>query len=700
MAIDPDRLKQTTPGQDTETVIKDFVISLIQAFLRTGSYLPDHPQSNEARESLYETFTGLAGRSGELTFYTRDENEQNEIFIEGAAAHELPISKVMTKRMADVYVTKFLEFLQRKELIAISISTRIGKEEFSHLLDLMSEPALADMKHKDTKERFAKGLAEHSIQNASCVFNEDFITTRRNIPWRVTLALSRLGKDLKLLPVLQTMEPAELEVVKKEILHNALKPLNNPGQAYVFLMNLDLASNPILTEEACEEETLQFMAPGLLYSIVPLYIRDASSDKEQATETPGPDKLPRILDKLSTRLVQLDTPESTILLQDLCESGLLSMDDLPPSVRERISIIRLIESFLEYREKYLEHLDSASSPAEYAKRASPLAMIVPYLIEGDRFEEALAISKLLVEHTETREKKQIAQQALTEIADGTALEEARKAFLRVTKENRIVLGKFFTLMGAWSVPHLANIIRESEDIWRRKQAAEILLDMNSESAAFLTGLVDDDDLAVEALCTIIKVLGNIEDETLVPLVVGTVVKRIDHENPQMRLDSLNTLTLLAPRESFAHFEEKLKDPVRSVRKEAIRGLGLSGDKRAFELLKKKIDRAEETDSDIDWDQASAAISSLGFLMDTNKQTKSNVQEYILELSRRSYDSGTVKRILKKSENFPPDALISLAAILGKIEHEDSIKILAQMAKSRDDSISKKASDELQKLVKL
>ncbi len=700
MAIDPDCLEQTTPGQDTETVIKDFVISLTQAFLRTGYYLPNHPESNGAKAGLYETFTALAARSGELTFYTWEEDEQDEIFIEGAAPHELPISQVMTKRMADVYVTKFLEFLQRMGLTSISISTRISKEEFSHFIDLMSEQSLVDMNHKDTKERFEKSLAEHGIRNASFIFNEDFISTRRSIPWRVTLALSRLRKDLKLLPTLQTMESAKLEVVKKETLHYALKPLSNPEQVYAFLMNLDLASNPTLTEEACEEETLQFMAPELLYSVFPLYIRDISSNKKQVTQMFGPDKLPRILDKLSTRFVQLDTSESMILLQELYESGLMSMDDLPSHSREKISIIRLIKSFLEYREKYLEHLDSASSPAEYAKRASPLAMIVPYLIESDRFEEALAISELLVEHTETREKKQIAHQALTEIADSTALEEARKAFLRVAKENRIILGKFFTLMGAWSVPHLANIIRESDDIWRRKQAAEILLDMNSESAAFLAGLVDDDGLAEEALCTIIKVLGNIQDKTLVPLVVGTVVKRIDHENPQIRLDSLNILALLAPRESFDHFEEKLKDPAYSVRKEAIRGLGLSGDQRAFESLKKKIDRAKETASDIDWDQASAAISSLGHLLDTNIQIKGNVQEYILELSRRSYDSGVVKRILKKSENFPPDALVSLAAVLGKVGHEDSIKILAQMAKSRNDSLAKKASYELQKLIKL
>jgi len=700
MIKDPDHLEKPARGQDTETVIKDFVVSLIQAFLRTGYYLPDHPQSNEAKEGLYDAFTDLAGRSDELTFYTRGEDDQGEIFIEGVAAHDLPISQVMTKGMADVYVTKFLEFLQRKELISISIPTRIGKEEFSHLIDLMSEPAMVDMKHKDTKEEFLKSLAEHGIRNVSFLFNEDIISTRRNIPWRVSLALSRLGKDLKLLPVLQNLEPAELEVVKKEILHDALKPLSNPEQAYAFLMNLDLAPNPTLSEEACEEETLQFMAPELLYTIVPLYIKDASSDREQMTEMLGPDKLPRILDKLSTRFVQLDTSESRILLQDLYESGLMSVDDLPSHVRERISIIRLIKSFLEHREKYLEHLDLASSPAEYAKRASPLAMIVPYLIDGDKFEEALAISELLVEHTETREKKQIAHQALTEIADGTSLEKARKAFLRVTKENRIVLGKFFALFGSWSVPHLANIIRESEDIWRRKQAAEILLDMNSESAAFLTGLVDDDGLTEEALSTIIKVLGNIEDETLVPLVVGTVLKRIDHDNPQIRIDSLNVLTLLAPRESFEHFEEKLKDPVRSVRKEAIRGLGLSGDQRTFKLLKKKIDKAEETDSDIDWDMASAAISSLSNLMDTNIQIKGEIEKFILELSNRSYDSGIVKRVLKKSENFPPDALISLAAVLGKIEDEGSLKVLAQMAKSRDDSVAKKASDELQKLVKL
>ena len=39
--------------------VTDFLLHLIQAFLRTGYYTPEHPESARAKEGLYQKFKDL-----------------------------------------------------------------------------------------------------------------------------------------------------------------------------------------------------------------------------------------------------------------------------------------------------------------------------------------------------------------------------------------------------------------------------------------------------------------------------------------------------------------------------------------------------------------------------------------------------------------------------------------------------------------
>ena len=44
------------PLKEIKAKLADFLLALIQAFLRTGYYTPDHPQSKKAKIGLYEVF--------------------------------------------------------------------------------------------------------------------------------------------------------------------------------------------------------------------------------------------------------------------------------------------------------------------------------------------------------------------------------------------------------------------------------------------------------------------------------------------------------------------------------------------------------------------------------------------------------------------------------------------------------------------
>ena len=58
--------------EEIKDELAKFLLSLIQAFLRTGYYTSDHPQSKKAKQGLYDNFQRLLNREYELTFLAYD----------------------------------------------------------------------------------------------------------------------------------------------------------------------------------------------------------------------------------------------------------------------------------------------------------------------------------------------------------------------------------------------------------------------------------------------------------------------------------------------------------------------------------------------------------------------------------------------------------------------------------------------------
>jgi len=700
MASSDNKTTKAPPPNDVETNARDFSISLYQAFCRTGPFLPESPHAHEALVTLYRSFIELFTQSGAMNYYLREKNEVVEIFLEGSPVGVLPLSKVITKGMAVVYVSRLIELFHQKSLVSLSINAGIDKDAFLKIIELIGDKKFTRIGIESSKNDFLKAMAARGVKGVSFLFEEDLIPPGRKIPWRVNLALSRLRKELDLLSTLRNLSGAELQQAAAQTLQSTLDQLSTPELVYAFIMNLDLAENSALRLEERESTSIKLLDQGVLNAVVPLFIEDAVHGREEVTSDLGPDKLPRMRDLLTKQLIEIDSSGARDCLQDLYSSGLISIEGFPPILRERLAIMRLVESFMEYSDKYLQHLDSAQTADEYATRARPLALIVPHLIKGRKYREAHAICELLFSHTESKGKKDMAGQALSEIAQGTALAEATKAFMAVPKENRIVLGRIFTLLGTWSVSCLIKIIRETDDLWRRKQACEILVGMGTEPAEYLVSMVEGASLPPETVSTVIKVLATTEDENLAALVASAVEKHLGSEDVQVRHDALNALSLTAPRQNYERFEAMLKDPDPDIVKESLRGLGLSGDNRALLHLTDVILAAETAGDEVSWGLATAAVFSLGNLFDTNHQTRPEIEAFICEFTQRGVESGLLKRVIGKSENFPPKVLAALAPLLGRFKGGDSMKLLARMAKSGEESVAKRASDELKKLAKL
>src|SRR4030067_1579952 len=68
--LPPEEVKRL---QQFQSKLTEFILHLIQAFLRTGYYTSDHPESKKAKEGLYQQFKNLFDHEDELSFLARDE---------------------------------------------------------------------------------------------------------------------------------------------------------------------------------------------------------------------------------------------------------------------------------------------------------------------------------------------------------------------------------------------------------------------------------------------------------------------------------------------------------------------------------------------------------------------------------------------------------------------------------------------------
>ena len=153
--------------QKLQSKLTDFLLHFIQAFLRTGYYTPDHPESSRAKEGLYQQFNNLFEAEDELTFLVREEQEQKEILVEGLLPEAQKLSRMMMKGMGELYVPKFVQYLERKDFISLTLKSRMGQTEFTQFIDIMSDPSLVDTRRKQDQERFAQALLSRGILNIS-----------------------------------------------------------------------------------------------------------------------------------------------------------------------------------------------------------------------------------------------------------------------------------------------------------------------------------------------------------------------------------------------------------------------------------------------------------------------------------------------------------------------------------------------------
>ena len=698
----PEGIPEGLPPEEVERLQKlqaeltDFILHIIQAFLRTGYYTPDHPESIRAKEGLFQHFKNLFEREDELTFLAREEQELKEIFIDGILPETQKLSRMMMKGMGELYIPKFVNYLERKDLISLTLKSRMEQTEFTRFIDLMSEPSLLETRRKEDKEKFARALFDNGIVNISYVFNEELVLAPdREMPWRARVTLSRMKKDLRMIPYFQRMSGQELQAIRKRLLEDAIRPIRQNEILYAVLQNSDLAATRENPEGAIEDVLVTFLPIPYFLGTSRVFLREHLALKKLQKKDVFEAKSDRLVQKMTHRLREIGKKEAEDILEEFFRQELISLEALTPALKDKILLERLTDKFLGFTDQFFQQLDQAKEKEKFLRIAISFVKMLPELIRRDRYSEILRIIETLKQHFHKKMMwALLAGQVLEEIGKGPIPVMLEEKFMTAKKEVRAAILPIFAALEIGSIPHLLNILKKSDDQWVRKNACEALIQIGPVAAAHLLKELEQEQTPAETTRDILRVLGEIKSEQWKAPFIKILKKYVSHESPKLREQAIHTYCLVGGKEGEEVFLSGLADENPEVQKRAAWCLGMiksaKGIEKMVEILK-QIPPAPSPQMDQLETQIYLAFGLSGNLTIEERTVEQTLLEVLEKRGMKQWLGLFQKNPLSEA------ALEAICSSLGKIGTERSIKILGKLGKSCEESLTPKVEEALRKI---
>ena len=680
----PEKVGPPPRPEDPHDAIKarlaQFLLALIQAFLRTGYYTPNHPQAKSAKVGLYDEFEKLFEGHGELTFLVRDDPKGLNILIEGILPEAQYLTSIMARGMAEMYLPKFVKFLENKELIGLTLKSSMTRDEFTKFVDVMGEPTFLETRDKSEKERFTRTLQQTGIVNISYIYKEELLGEKRNIPWRAQIALSRLRKDFKMIPFFVDLSKEDLKKMRRQIIQDVARPVQYVEVIYPILLNTELAETNEIKEAEIDGEIIACLSDLALLRVSEKLLKET---ERGGTSAPSPDKATGLAKRVATVLNQRDVTGTEAVLDGYFKLNLIPFDQLPKDTQRRIELKRFTEEFLRRSGTLFKNFERIQNREEYLQIGQSLAIIIPDLVRGDRYEEVLKLVDHLDRHAQ--EKKEVstyAEQMLEEISQAGLFQELKAKFRLGKKELCEAVAPIFLKMRRRSAVHLLALSKESSDHLVRKFAYELLVRIDPSAVDLILAELQGRKAATGFTIDTIRILGEIRWGVWNQAVANALKGYLTHGSPHVREEALGAYCRIRGVEAEKLCLALLNDPDVGVQKRAIQCLATMRSRHGLDIFVAMLKRMEDATDGKNEQLEARLFRALGFYENIERAIVDSLEDLLLgRLVRHlSFGSSTLNFLKKKEESLSDEAIAAICETLGKIGSAKSRATLEKLGK--------------------
>jgi hypothetical protein len=472
-----------------------------------------------------------------------------------------------------------------------------------------------------------------------------------------------------LVPFFTDLDLEGLKKVRKQIIQDLIRPLRNAEAIYHILMNSDLAVTEEFKEAEIDEEVIEALAADLLIQVSQTLLKETFRQEE--TE-PVQGKSVTLAKQFASALNLGEVKGRESVLQEYVKHKLISAEQLPKSMQQRIRLEQLTRKFLQDSNSFLTQFDKIQDEEKYLRVARALMELIPELIRREHYEAVLEIIHCLDRHFHEKEHlSSCAGHILDEISKGEIISALKNKFLIGKMEICQTITPIFLALGGRSVPHLVPILVRSRDLLVRKNAVEIVVQIDPATIGLVLNKLNEKGSETRSMIDILRVLGEIEsDEWLQPL-ANSLLGYLNHESPHIRGEALRVFFRIKGAEGKSLYLDLLNDPDIDVQKEAIHCL------------------AERLEA--------CLFGALGFYGNLELPGQGSLEDFLLATIKRQLSIGRLKFSTVKGKAIKPETIAAICEALGNIGTSKSRKTLHKLNKQKDSLWQNKAQKALEKI---
>lgn len=400
--------KNTLTPQEQELVAPAgiFIMNLTKAILRTGYYDPEHPGAQTAKRGLYDEFQVILRDSRELLLTKEESRGHEDIFITGILDAPVSIRTIVGKGVAELFVPKLYEYFEKKKLLSVAMKKQINADDFETFIAIMSNPEVDRTDGKDAAHILTHNLVENNITEISAVFVDDQLNFEKNLPWRVAMAMHRLAKDLKLLPMFKGVSTEAVRKLKQQSVQDIIRPLGHPELLNEFLINCYIIADHVEHMAPREIEQIivnafpaRMLLPASQYTFAELeWLRQkAATEADNGRIQERLQGIKRILKMISQRIVLENITGGHNFLAYLYENEIVSFEELPADAQYVINTRSMAADVRENINDYQKGIRNAQTNEELSVYIDCFRRTAAVLIENDDWDVLQGIAKGLRE---------------------------------------------------------------------------------------------------------------------------------------------------------------------------------------------------------------------------------------------------------------------------------------------------------------
>lgn len=587
--------------------VAKFIMNLTKAMSRSGYYDPNHPSSKIAKKGLYEEFIKIIGNFNEISFTNQTTRDSADIFITGILDNQVNVRSLVGAGAAELFVPKLTEYCERKQLLSFAIKKEITSEHFDKFIDIMSDPMVDHHNTQNTGAFLTNTLIENDITEISTVFFNDMVDFEKDLPWRVQMAIHRLSKDFKVIPMFKGVATDAIRKIKLQTVQDIIRPLNHPKYFNDFLVNCYIISKHItdMPPEEIEKIVVDAFPLHLLFQISQYTFKELEYIQELKKEQPDNPTISgrfagirRILKMIASRIVIEKASGAVNFLEQLFRNNILTFKELPAEAQYLINTRNIADDIQQNIKQYRANLLNAASADEALVYLKCFRRTVPIFVQEGQWSTLLEIASLINQASaggvmvsdeviqELKNEKNPSEIGIVKsdhsvslsqnVSDNllayvfnNAFDKLALLYQQIDNENHPLITETIDNLGSLSVGIYTRVIAESTDKDIRKLAMESLIKQGPISQTWAKSILEDSKKSWFLHRNAMIVLRNISRDEKD---FECIRKFAGHSNSRIREEVINLVAVLKPFDAESLIIDFLDDPDVKVRWRATRAL--------------------------------------------------------------------------------------------------------------------------------